>query len=422
MNKCSTDLPVGSSLYEQKVRLLPYMVAEPHGAAAGATTCTRRTRTRRNSKASYKWLVVPALLLLTALSASRVFVEAVALGKPQDKKVRFKRRGTHHKLKVDGVDLRKQIRLVEEPGIHWKSEIFIEEDSYKVEVHCPLRWRLQDIQVKPSPIPKSQDRGSQEGSEKQPEGVREETKFSSRSLGEEILCSLKEIGKKLKSVIMTEAAFRSIQESLQNLVSVQRNSQWGKHLKTPEVFKPSTREDEIKQWQDWKFGFMNYLSAIDAEVFSLVQEINNDPKGDYSFEEMTDGAKQASVRFYGMLVSYMKGRPLQVIRHIQGQNGFVAWATLLREMEPSTRQRGLALLTQLSRVTFFFFALARRQYVLCHASGLATVSAGRLEDDSPPVYRSTYRKSNLTINQVDPKSKNVNGPLGSWKQQLAHYE
>ena len=24
VNKCSTDLPVGSSLYEQKVRLLPY--------------------------------------------------------------------------------------------------------------------------------------------------------------------------------------------------------------------------------------------------------------------------------------------------------------------------------------------------------------------------------------------------------------
>ena len=51
-------------------------------------------------------------------------------------------------------------------------------------------------------------------------------------------------------------------------------------------------------------------------------------------------------------MSYLKGRPLQLIRHVPQQNGFVAWALLLREMEPSTRQRGLALLTQLSRVVF----------------------------------------------------------------------
>ena len=264
-------------------------------------------------------------------------------------------------MKLQDVDLRKQIRLIADPEILWKSEVFAVEEPHTVEVHCPWHWKLREIQVRESPRSEEAEEVDQwviseeeekPGTQSSLQGVRERFEKWKKELEESILHLRKQVKSRKTLAEMAEAAFQSIQESLQSLVSVQRSQQWGKHLKTPDVFKPSNRDDEIKRWQDWKFGFMNFLSAIDTEVHALVQEVNNDPKGDYGFDEMTETVKQASLRFYGILVSYMEGRPLQMIRHVPKQNGFKAWSVLLREMEPSTRQRGLALLTQLSRVSF----------------------------------------------------------------------
>ena len=70
---------------------------------------------------------------------------------------------------------------------------------------------------------------------------------------------------------------------------------------------------------------------------------------DYTFDDMTDEMKTMSVRLYSVLASYLRNRPL---KHIKQENGFGAWQLLLKEMQPATRARSLALLTQLSRVQF----------------------------------------------------------------------
>ena len=53
-----------------------------------------------------------------------------------------------------------------------------------------------------------------------------------------------------------------------------------------------------------------------------------------------------------VLASYLRGRALKLIKHTPEENGYEAWRLLLRDMQPSTRQRALALMTQLSRMTF----------------------------------------------------------------------
>ena len=39
----------------------------------------------------------------------------------------------------------------------------------------------------------------------------------------------------------------------------QSSTAWSRHLKTPDIFKPDTRDNELKQWSDWKFSFENYM-------------------------------------------------------------------------------------------------------------------------------------------------------------------
>ena len=57
-----------------------------------------------------------------------------------------------------------------------------------------------------------------------------------------------------------------------------------------------------------------------------------------------------AVRLYAVLTSYLRNRPLKLVRRIRAENGFEAWQRLLNKMQPATRARSLALLTQLSRV------------------------------------------------------------------------
>ena len=123
-------------------------------------------------------------------------------------------------------------------------------------------------------------------------------------------------------------------------------------MKTPDLFKPGTRDQEIKQWGDWKFSFVNYVKGIEPQMAHSMKMVEDNLGGDFAFEDMTDATRAMVVRLYGVLASYLRGRPLKLVRHMQDENGFEAWQRLLKEKQPATRARALALLTQLSRVQF----------------------------------------------------------------------
>ena len=117
-------------------------------------------------------------------------------------------------------------------------------------------------------------------------------------------------------------------------------------MKTPDLFKPETRDQEIKQWSDWKFSFVNYVKGIEPQMAHSMKMVEDNLGGDF------DARKAMAVRLYGVLTSYLRGRPLKLVRHMKDENGFEAWQRLLKETQPATRARSLALLTQLSRVQF----------------------------------------------------------------------
>ena len=61
-------------------------------------------------------------------------------------------------------------------------------------------------------------------------------------------------------------------------------------------------------------------------------------------QQMRRGAM--AVRLYSVLTSYLRSRPLKLVRHMKDENGFEAWQRLLRDMQL------VMLWTQLSRVQF----------------------------------------------------------------------
>ena len=147
---------------------------------------------------------------------------------------------------------------------------------------------------------------------------------------------------------MADESLKSISQALERLALTQSSSSWSRHMKTPDIFKPDTRDNEIKQWSDWKFSFVNYIKGIDARMAASMDLVEENLNGDFRLSDMTD----ETVRLYGVLTSYLRNRPLKLVKHMKDENGFEAWQRLLKEMQPATRARSLALLTQLSRVQF----------------------------------------------------------------------
>ena len=123
-------------------------------------------------------------------------------------------------------------------------------------------------------------------------------------------------------------------------------------MKAPDLFKPENRDAELKSWGDWKFSFVNYIKGVDPSMAQNMDMVEKNVSDTYDMESMTDENKGKSVRLYSLLTSYLRLRPLKLIRHIKNENGFAAWQVLLKEMQPATRARSLALLSQLSRIQF----------------------------------------------------------------------
>ncbi|OLP86509.1 Copia protein [Symbiodinium microadriaticum] len=116
-------------------------------------------------------------------------------------------------------------------------------------------------------------------------------------------------------------------------------------------FRPSSREEELKQWKEWWFSFMNYVSGHDAAYERDISEIRLEEE--VTHDLMTTEQIERSRRLYSLLCSLLKGRPLLIIKGLESSKcGLEAIRRLRCEMEPKEKARSLALLRQLAAWTF----------------------------------------------------------------------
>ncbi|CAE7626085.1 unnamed protein product, partial [Symbiodinium microadriaticum] len=123
-------------------------------------------------------------------------------------------------------------------------------------------------------------------------------------------------------------------------------------VQKPDVYKPTTRDQEIESWSDWKHGLKNYLSVVDAKYVEEMEVIESDPSRPSSISTMADDTKRRARELYSILVSFMRGRPAKLARAMKDQNGYEVLEDPDYGDAASSRQRQLALVAQLSTVRF----------------------------------------------------------------------
>ena len=55
------------------------------------------------------------------------------------------------------------------------------------------------------------------------------------------------------------------------------------------------------------------------------------------------GRRAVSYTVYSILSSYLKNRPLKILRSVANNDGFEVWRRLVSEMQPTSRSRSLAM-------------------------------------------------------------------------------
>ncbi|CAE7315730.1 unnamed protein product [Symbiodinium natans] len=148
-----------------------------------------------------------------------------------------------------------------------------------------------------------------------------------------------------RATAAAEAVMRSANEQ-RRLESLSRI------IQKPDMYKPETREQEIDQWMEWRHVMRNYLGVVDHQFLEELDVFEGNASNEVVLSTLNDGAKMRSRELYAILQSFVRNRPAKIVRNVGQSNGYEAWRLLMVEMQPKTRQRQLALMTQLNSMTF----------------------------------------------------------------------
>ena len=161
-------------------------------------------------------------------------------------------------------------------------------------------------------------------------------------------------------ISLTEAATRAALSAEQTLNQVQgmtssaTSSSEGlqaasRILKAPDTF----NGDDPMQFASWRFQFTSWLTFGDSRYTTLLEKVEamtSSPSiGSYDTAE-----KELAHKLYAVLTSYLRGRCSHIIKAFaKSRDGFAIWYQLMREFEPTSRQRSLALAQALASYPVF---------------------------------------------------------------------
>ena len=161
-------------------------------------------------------------------------------------------------------------------------------------------------------------------------------------------------------ISLTEAATRAALSAEQTLGQVQSMTSSAKSsseglqaasriLKAPDTF----NGDDPMQFAPWRFQFTSWLTFGDSRYTTLLEKVESLTSAP-SITTYDAPEKELAHKLYAVLTSYLRGRCSHIIKAFaKSRDGFAIWYQLMREFEPTSRQRSLALAQALASYPVF---------------------------------------------------------------------
>ena len=161
-------------------------------------------------------------------------------------------------------------------------------------------------------------------------------------------------------ITLTEAATRAAMsaESTLNQVQSMASTSSGpseglqaasRILKAPDTF----NGDYPMAFASWRFQFTSWLTFGDSRYTTLLEKVESLTSAP-SITTYDTPEKELAHKLYAVLTSYLRGRCSHIIKAFaKSRDGFAIWYQLMREFEPTSRQRSLALAQALASYPVF---------------------------------------------------------------------
>ena len=109
--------------------------------------------------------------------------------------------------------------------------------------------------------------------------------------------------------------------------------------------KPPNFAGDPEHWSNWKFALVNWLSLVDMDYPSLMEQVGGRTTHVDVDEHNADLVRQTNL-LYVLLASLLTGRAQVFARSIPDRNGFELWRLLSQEFEPARTSRALVQLIE----------------------------------------------------------------------------
>ena len=107
------------------------------------------------------------------------------------------------------------------------------------------------------------------------------------------------------------------------------------------------------QFASWRFQFTSWLTFGDSRYTTLLEKVEAMTTSP-SIASYDAPEKELAHKLYAVLTSYLRGRCSHIIKAFaKSRDGFAIWYQLMREFEPTSRQRSLALAQALASYPVF---------------------------------------------------------------------
>ena len=148
-------------------------------------------------------------------------------------------------------------------------------------------------------------------------------------------------------------------QEVQKIVEVQEKKarelgevEFHKLIKAPDVFAPTTWQEERQTWLDFRCRLRTWLSAVDGKALQALDAVEAEPGTKLDFKGFTPEGKATAERLYGILSSFTKNRLQRVLQAITQEIGLEGYRQLLEFNAPATKARSLQLQRQIMNFRF----------------------------------------------------------------------
>ena len=124
----------------------------------------------------------------------------------------------------------------------------------------------------------------------------------------------------------------------------QKFNEVSKVVRCPERFGSENADVDQKQWRDFLLAFKAWLFYADNAFEAEVSYLEKNSKTAVTLDSMNAGQKSRTNQLYSILTGLLKGKPLRVLRQVEGRNGMEVLRQLIDLYTPSSRARSIALL------------------------------------------------------------------------------